>query len=284
MKKKILITGSSGYIGSHLLHILDGTDYYIDCIDLNPPQINNGVYRKRDICNKHITVHPHIRYDAVIHLAASVNVGESVDYPAMYYQNNVEGTLNILEKFSYNNLIFASTGAAESMQSPYGISKRMAEDCIKSFCTKNNIDFTIFRFYNVIGSTAAKPTNPDGLFYNLLQAPSRGSFTIYGNDYNTGDGTAIRDYVHVEEICLALKTAIDKPSRTIENLGHGVGYSVKEMVDLFKLYNDVEFNVEYGPRRDGDVESSVLDYPSEYMKSIYSMKDLLKNNNGEMIE
>ena len=276
MKKKILITGSSGYIGSHLLNLLDEDQYEIDCIDLVPPQIDKGTYYKRDIRNKLLHIEPHKRYDAVIHLAASVNVGESVDYPAMYYQNNVEGTLNILEKFSYNNLIFASTGAAESMQSPYGISKRMAEDCIKSFCTKNDIDFTIFRFYNVIGSTAAKPTNPDGLFYNLLQAPSKGSFTIYGNDYNTGDGTAIRDYVHVEEICLALKTAIDKPSKKIENLGHGVGYSVKEMVDLFKLYNDVEFKVEYGPRRDGDVESSVLDYPSEYMKSIYSMKDLLK--------
>jgi UDP-glucose 4-epimerase len=277
--KKILITGSSGYIGSHLLNLLDGNHYTIDCIDLQSPQINKGVYHKKDIRNKHVNIEPHKRYDAVIHLAASVNVGESVHYPAKYYENNVEGTLNMLENFSCNNFIFASTGAAESMQSPYGISKRMAEDCIKSFCTKANIDFTIFRFYNVIGSTAAKPTNPDGLFYNLLQAPSKGSFTIYGNDYDTRDGTAVRDYVHVNEICHAIETAIDKPSGKIENLGHGVGYTVKEMVDLFKHYNNVDFKVDYTPRRDGDVESSVLDYPSDYMKSIYSMKDLLGMKN-----
>lgn len=277
--KKILITGSSGYIGSHLLNLLDGNYYTIDCIDLQSPQVNKGVYHKKDIRNKHINIEPHKRYDAVIHLAASVNVGESVHYPARYYENNVLGTLNMLENFSYNNFILASTGAAESMQSPYGISKRMAEDCVRSFCTKANIDFTIFRFYNVIGSAAAKPTNPDGLFYNLLQAPSKGSFTIYGDDYNTKDGTAVRDYVHVNEICYALEKAIDKSSGKIENLGHGVGYTVKEMVDLFKHYNNVDFKVEYSKRRDGDVESSVLDNPSDYMKSIYSMKDFLGMKN-----
>jgi UDP-glucose 4-epimerase len=197
----------------------------------------------------------------------------------MYYQNNVEGTLNILESFSYNNFIFASTGAAEGMQSPYGISKRMAEDCIRSYCTKNKIDFTIFRFYNVIGDTVVRPTNPDGLFYNLLQAPSKGRFTIHGNDYNTKDGTAVRDYVHVNEICYAIEKAIDKPSGKIENLGHGVGYTVKEMVDMFKHFNKVDFEVKYGPRRDGDMESSVLDYPSSYMTMVHSMKDLLGMKN-----
>ena len=277
--KKILITGSSGYIGSHLLNLLDGNYYTIDCIDLEQPQVNKGVYHKKDLRNKHIHIEPYKRYDTVIHLAASVRAGESVNYPAKYYQNNVESTLNLLENFSYNHFILASTGCAKDMQNPYGVSKRMAEDCVKSFCTKNKIDFTIFRFYNVIGATAAKPTNPDGLFYNLLQAPSKGSFTIYGNDYNTIDGTAERDYVHVNEICYAIEKAIDKPSGKIENLGHGVGNTVQEMVDMFKYFNKVEFKVEYGPRREGDIESSVLDHPSDYMKAIYSMKDLLGMTN-----
>ena len=277
--KKILITGSSGYIGSHLLNLLDGSYYLIDSIDILSPQVHKGVFFKKDIRNRHIEIEPHKRYDTVIHLAASVNVSESVNYPAMYYQNNVEGTLNMLENFSYNNFIFASTGAAEGMQSPYGISKRMAEDCVRSYCTKNKIDFTIFRFYNVIGSTCVRPTNPDGLFYNLLQAPSRGKFTIFGNDYDTRDGTAVRDYVHVNEICHAIEKAIDKPSGKIENLGHGVGNTVQEMVDMFKHFNRVDFKVEYGPRREGDMESSVLDYPSDYMKAIYSMKDLLGMTN-----
>lgn len=277
--KKILITGSSGYIGSHLLSILDEKYYDITNIDILTPQIRKGRFFKRDLRNNIVEISPHVRYDAVIHLAALVKIGESVDYPAMYYQNNVDGTLNVLENFSFNNFIFASTGAAHDMRSPYGISKRMAEDCIKSYCTKADIDFTIFRFYNVLGSTASKPTNPDGLLYNLFQAPERNKFTIFGNDYDTKDGTAVRDYVHVIEVCHAIEKAIDQPSGKIENLGHGIGYTVKEMVDMFKHYNNVDFEVEYGPRRDGDLESSVLDHPSLYMSRIYSMKDLLGTKN-----
>lgn len=276
---KILITGSSGYIGTHLrnlLHLSYGNDVEIDCIDLLDSDLKIGRLYRKDIRHNVLEIEPHKRYDAVIHLAASVNVGESVHYPARYYQNNVQGTLNVLENFSYNNFIFASTGAAEGMQSPYGISKRMAEDCVKSFCTKNNIDFTIFRFYNVIGSTVKPPTNPDGLFYNLLKAPETGKFTIYGHDYNTKDGTAERDYVQVNEICHALMKAMDKPSGKIENLGHGIGYTVKEMVDMFKHFNQIDFDVQYGPRRDGDMERSVLDNPSSYLPRLYSMKDFLK--------
>jgi UDP-glucose 4-epimerase len=129
----------------------------------------------------------------------------------------------------------------------------------------------------VIGSSyGIQPTNPDGLMYNLMQSKDRGSFTIFGNDYDTPDGTCVRDYVHVLEICNALKLAIEQPANSLENLGHGVGTTVNAMVELFKQVNNVDFEVKYGPRRKGDAAVSVLDNPSTYMKHLYELKDLLK--------
>jgi UDP-glucose 4-epimerase len=137
----------------------------------------------------------------------------------------------------------------------------------------------MFRFYNVIGSYGIKPTNPDGLFYNLIKAIHTGSFTLYGRDYNTPDGTCIRDYVHVMEICNAIKKAIENPSNNIENLGHGVGTSVSEIITLFKAVNNVDFDIVDGPRRKGDIEVSVLDNPSTYLDKAYTISNLLKVDN-----
>ena len=173
--------------------------------------------------------------------------------------------------------ILASTGAAEYCASAYGTSKKAAEDCVREWCTYKKVPYTTFRFYNVIGSDGFKPTNPDGLMYNLLKAEERGEFTIYGTDYEQStDGTCVRDYVHVMEICEALKTAIEQPSNKIECLGHGVGYTVREMVNLFQKVNDVDFDIKNGPLREGDLPYSVLEDVSPYMKSIYTMEDLLK--------
>jgi UDP-glucose 4-epimerase len=111
-----------------------------------------------------------------------------------------------------------------------------------------------------------------------MKARETGQFTIYGNDYdvNVIDGTCIRDYVHVDEICDALMQAIEKPSNSIECLGHGVGYSVQEIVDLFQKVNECDFEVVYGPRRKGDLPSSVLANVSPYMRNLYTMDQLLK--------
>jgi UDP-glucose 4-epimerase len=272
--KKILITGNSGYIGSHLSKLLDG-EYELWGLDLNNPQYPIQHHRKHDIrqslpANKN-------EFDAVVHLAALVNVGESEQKPTDYYMTNFIGTLNVLKTVKCKNFILASTGAAEGCASAYGTSKRAAEDCVKEWCAYMKLPYTIFRFYNVIGSDGFAPTNPDGLMYNLLKAEERGEFTIYGTDYDVSeDGTCVRDYVHVMEICEALKTAIEQPSNQIECLGHGVGYTVKEMVNLFQKVNDVDFLISSGPRRQGDLPSSVLEDVSPYMKSIYSIEDLLK--------
>jgi len=279
--KKILITGCSGYIGSHLSKRLE-SEYEVYGLD-----IRNNVHPVKEFFQVDINRPMEIgfEFDAVVHLAALVNVGESEQMPIQYYITNLNGTMNVLNKIKTKNFIFASTGAAELCESAYGISKRAAEDVVKEYCTLHNpTPYTIFRFYNVIGSSGFAPTNPDGLMYNLMKSEYTREFTIFGNDYDTPDGTCIRDYVHVDEICEAIKLAIEDPANKIECLGHGVGYSVKEMVDIFERVNDARLGegtdeaitVKYGSRRKGDIAVSVLEDISPYMKHLYSIEDLLR--------
>ena len=113
------------------------------------------------------------------------------------------------------------------------------------------------------------------MFYNLNKAEQTGVFNLCGNDYDTKDGTAVRDYVHVNEICYSIKKAIDNHSNKIENLGHGIGYTVKEIVDLFKKVNKCEFDVIPYNRREGDLEESVLKDISKYMTKLYGIERYL---------
>jgi UDP-glucose 4-epimerase len=274
--KKILITGSSGYIGSHLTKtLMDTLKYEVHGLDIRDPQQPMNRFYRQDI-NRQFTIDE--EFDAVIHLAALVNVGESEQIPIQYYITNLNGTMNVINKVKTKNFIFASTGAAVGCESAYGISKRAAEDVVKEYCTRHRKqDYTIFRFYNVIGTTVVPPTNPDGLMYNLMKATETGEFTIFGNDYDVSpDGTCVRDYVHVNEICDALMQAIEKPSNSVESLGHGVGYTVNEIVSLFQKVNDIDIDVKYGPRRKGDLASSVLEDVSPYMRNLYTLEELLK--------
>lgn len=272
--KKILITGNSGYIGSHLSKML--YDHYeIHGLDLVEPE---GPVHQQYLCDIRKPFDLETEFDACIHLAALVNVGESEQKPIDYYITNLTGTMNVINRINCKNFIFASTGAAEGCVSPYGVSKRAAEDVVKEFCTVHRpTPYTIFRFYNVIGSDGFEPTNPDGLMVNLLKAAMTGSFTIHGNDYEQSwDGTCVRDYVHVNEICAAVKEAIENPANNTECLGHGVGYTVKEIVDMFQHVNKLDFEIKYGPRRKGDLPSSVLEEVSPYMKNLYSIQEFLK--------
>lgn len=271
--KKILITGNSGYIGSHLCKLLED-EYEIHGLDYVDPQIEVKKFYNIDI-TKPFSIEG-VVYDAVIHLAALVNVGESEQRPISYYITNLNGTMNVLNKVKAKHFIFASTGAADGCSSAYGISKRAAEDVIRSYTRMADMNYSIFRFYNVIGSTVVPPTNPDGLMYNLIKARDTKEFTIFGNDYTESrDGTCVRDYVHVDEICHSIRIAIEHPSNSVESLGHGVGHTVKEMVELFQKVNNCEFEVNYGPRRKGDLPSSVLKDVSPYMKNLFSLEELL---------
>lgn len=275
--KKVLITGSSGYIGSHLCNFLKD-DYDIYGLDIDDPQVNVSNFFKLDI-NSNFVFSEEIYFDTVIHLAALTSVPESQKYPIKYYNTNLNGTINLLNKIKYKNFIFASTGTAQDCLSAYGVSKRAAEDTVRYFAKQNNTDYTIFRFYNVIGNTVVLPKNSNSLLYNLNKARQTGIFTVYGTDYpNTVDGTCVRDVVHVEEICYALKLAIEDPANNTECLGHGVGYTVLELAKMFMEINNCHFEIVKGPRRDGDIESYVLSDVSRYMKNLYKIHDLLRIN------
>lgn len=275
---KILITGNAGYIGSHLSQILKKQpDLKLHGLDKNNPIIPLSLQYTIDIAQDN-NWDIETEYDTVIHLAAEVAVGRSVLNPTTYFLTNTLGTLNVLKKIKTRNFIFASTGSAAGLGSPYGISKRMAEDVVKQYCTENQIDFTIFRFYNVIGSDGIKPTNPDGLMWNLMNAVNTGTFKLFGTDYDTLDGTCVRDYTHVNEICHSVVKGIYYSSKQIENLGHGIGTTVYEIINIFKKTNNVDFAVEYMPRRDGDLPISVLDNPSPFMVKMYNISELLQIN------
>lgn len=272
---KLLITGNSGYIGSHLSKLLIAQDKFeIHGLDKKGQIIPLSYFYMQDITDPSDWSIDD-EFDCVIHLAAEVAVSRSVINPIQYYNTNTFGTLNVLKNIRTKRFVHASTGSAGPMNNPYGISKRAAEDIVAQWCTKKNIPFTIFRFFNVTGCDGIPPTNPDGLMWNLMNAMQTGKFNLFGDDYNTKDGSAIRDYTHVNEICRAVEQGIYKSTNQIENLGHGVGTTVKEMIELFKKTNECDFVVNVCPRRDGDLERSVLDNPSAFMQKLYTMEQLL---------
>ncbi len=264
--KKVLITGHKGYIGQHLWQMIEHYRPDIELTGFDIESLQPGEFHDIVTLNK-----CDIKFHTIIHLAALVRVGESVKNPTSYYLTNVMGTLNILNQIQHHNFIFASTGAASNPDSPYGLSKRVAEDIVK----EKSYDYTIFRFYNVIGTDGFEPTNPEGILLNLLKAKKEG-FNLYGDDYNTKDGSCVREYVHVNDICAAIIKAIDEPANDIENLAYGDTRTVKEIIDIYKKVNKVKFDVRVLPRRPGDLEACYLEKPSKYMVQRYSYEEMLK--------
>jgi UDP-glucose 4-epimerase len=264
--KKVLITGHKGYIGQHLWKMIEQTRPDIELTGLDIASIHSNEWH--DI---RTPIKCDTEFHTVIHLAALVRVGESVKNPTEYYQTNINGTINMLKQIRHHNFIFASTGAASNPDSPYGYSKRVAEDIVQELA----YDYTIFRFYNVIGTDGFNPTNPEGILLNLLNAKKKG-FNLYGDDYNTKDGSCVREYVHVNDICAAIIKAIDEPANSIENLAYGDTRTVKEIIDIYKKVNKVKFDVNVLPRRPGDLEACYLEKPSKYMVQNYSYEEMLK--------
>ena len=267
--KKILITGNKGYIGQHLVKMLEPLNYDLYLMD-------STVGKTQDITIASNFYHyDSLRFDAIIHLAALVRVGESVQKPLEYYNTNINGTLNILKSVNnFDKFIFASTGAASLPSSPYAYSKLASEQIIQQLNPNNH---TIFRFYNVMGSDGFPPTNPDGLFSNLIKAVTTGEFDLYGTDYNTLDGTCLREYVHVNDICKSIIKAIDmEPTCSIENLAYGEPKSVMQIIQTFKKVNNVDFRINLKPRRSGDLEKSFLNNPSKLMERNYTYGEMLK--------
>ena len=295
MIKNILITGGAGYIGSHIAEVLIKKKKRIYIVDnlstgfkklinkkaffynfniLNTRKLNNKIQKKK--------------IDSVIHLAASISIADGEKKPKLYFKNNVSGTKSLLNACKYSlvkNIIFSSTAAVyEDKQkivsetskikpkSVYGKTKLKAEKEIILNCKKNQINYGILRYFNVCGASSSGKigliTKSDHLFKNISAQVMKKNplIKIYGSNYNTPDGTAIRDYIHVSDLAdihyKVLKKIANENKSKILNCGYSKGVSVKEVAKEFKKQINKKIEIEYIRRRVGDMEMIIANNKS----------------------
>lgn len=303
MTKKILVTGGTGYIGSHTVVELQESGYEVVVIDnlsnSNIQVLDNiekitGVkpaFENFDVADSDLTnnfFEQNKDIDAVIHFAAFKAVGESVEKPLMYYRNNLVSLMNILEcqiKFGISNIVFSSSCTVygqpnvlpvtedtprKDAESPYANTKRVNEDILcDTVATNPSLKAIALRYFNPVGahSSALIGELPLGIPNNLVpfitQTASglRKELKVFGDDYNTPDGSAIRDYINVVDLAKAHVVAIERllerkniKNYEVFNLGTGNGYSVLEIVKGFEKATGVKLNYRIVERRPGDIE------------------------------
>lgn len=293
MGKKVLVCGGAGYIGSHMVRQLVESGYepivfdnlsqgHAEAVgdvplvrgDLLDPEALAALFKAHE-------------FDAVYHFAALIAVGESVEKPDLYYRNNVVGALNLLDAMrvaEVDRFVFSSTAAvygnpvtdliAESHPqnpiNPYGRSKRMMEEVLADYGRAFGIRSVSFRYFNAAG---ADPSGEIGeahdpethLVPNVLLAAlgERDALTIFGDDYDTRDGTNVRDYIHVNDIASAHLAALDwmdaNEGAHVFNLGNGNGFTNREVMEAAKKVTGREIPYTIGPRREGDAATLVAD-------------------------
>jgi UDP-glucose 4-epimerase len=329
-KGKILVTGGTGYIGSHTAVELFNAGYEPVIID-NLSNSNIGVldgikaitgslptYENID-CKDYISLghflERHSDIKAIIHFAASKSVGESVEQPLVYYRNNIVSLINLLQlmpKFNIKNIVFSSSctvygqpdvlpvteeSPIKPATSPYGSTKQMSETILKDAAAADkNLNVVLLRYFNPIGAHPSAEIGelPNGIPNNLLPyltqtvAGIRKSLKVFGNDYNTPDGSCIRDYINVVDLAKAHVCAIDrilgkKNKKNIEvfNLGTGKGVSVLELINTFEKATGIKVPHEIAPRRAGDIEKVWADasYANKELgwKAEASLEDTLRS-------
>ncbi len=294
MKEKILVTGGAGYIGSHVVKLLGKKGYNLLILDnLSTGHDDSVLYGELIVGDLNDTelieqILKDNKITAVMHFAAFIQVGESVENPLRYYKNNTCNALNLLiqlRKHGVNNFIFSSTAAVYGIPAkipvkedsplqpinPYGESKVCVEKFLKDLSyAENEFNYISLRYFNVAG---ADPEGELGQRYkeatHLITRclkTAKGEFEkleIYGTDYNTPDGTCIRDYIHVNDLGAAhidaLEYLLNNGKSDIFNLGYGHGYSVREVVNMAKKVTGIDFPVKEVGRREGDPPALTAD-------------------------
>lgn len=278
---RVLITGGAGYIGSHVAHDLIASGYEIRIFD----DFSNGLerrvegiadVRRANILDRAAVIDAMKDVDAVIHLVAKKAVGESVQNPLKYYENNVGGILNVLAAMSLNKvkrIVFSSTAAVYAPSekdaiiesdpteplSPYGETKLLSERIIKAVGKAEGISSISLRYFNVVGAgkDSLGDNSRDNLVPKVFQALEEGkSPEVYGDDYPTPDGTCIRDYIHVSDLSkshVAALAAIEKRVlQEVYNVGSGTGYSVHEVIEQIEKTIGRSTGAKVVGRRAGD--------------------------------
>lgn len=290
---KILVTGGAGYIGSFMVKRLLADRYdvvvadslergYKSAVDKNAKLIVGNLSNKQFVKNLFLIN----KFDAVIHFAGYISMAESMQNPAIYFQNNTFTAIQILEemrKTHTSNFIFSSTAGVygspikvpipEGHQTiptnPYGESKLMTEKILAWYKKIFGINYVSLRYFNAAGGamdgTMGENHNPEThIIPNAIKAVlSKSAFSLFGNDYNTQDGTCIRDYIHVIDLVVAHILALEKLQKEkggfYYNVGTGIGYSNKEVLEMVKKVSGVDFKVEIKERRPGDADILVAD-------------------------
>lgn len=289
---KVLVVGGAGYIGSHMVKMLSLQGCDVTVLDDLSSGYRHAILSGKFIegsCGDNSILESllSIGFDAVMHFASCIQVEESMQNPAKYYQNNVVNTIalvNALCKHGIKNFIFSSSAAIFGQPSylpideahpripinPYGRSKLIIEELLADYERAYGLKSVCLRYFNAAG---ADPDNQLGeqhdpethLIPLVLQAASgrRSHITIYGEDYDTFDGTCVRDYIHVWDICsahwLSLKSLLNGGSSQSYNLGNGGGFSIRQVIDTARFVTGESILVESGPRRIGDPPSLVAD-------------------------
>jgi UDP-glucose 4-epimerase len=289
----ILVVGGAGYIGSHMVKRLGQRGCAVTTLDDlssgHRDAVLTGDFVQGDMADTELLrgLFAARKFDAVMHFASFIEVGESVREPAKYYRNNVANTLALLaamREAGVDRFIFSSTAAIfgspqyvpiderhpRAPINPYGRTKNMVEDVLSDYERAYGLRSVCLRYFNAAGADPegklGERHDPESHLIPLaLQAASgrRAGLSVYGTDYDTPDGTCIRDYVHVSDLCeahwLALESLRDGASSQAYNLGNGNGFSVLEVIETAKKVTGVDFAVKHEVRRAGDPPRLVAD-------------------------
>ena len=290
---RILVVGGAGYIGSHMVkRLLEHGHAPVTLDDLSTGHrdaVLGGAFEQGSLADTERLdelLRRH-RFDAVMHFASFIQVGESVRAPGKYYRNNVVNTLNLLDAMVRHNVrrfVFSSSAAVygepervpideshpKRPVNPYGRTKWMVEQALEDYDRAHGLRSVSLRYFNAAGADPSgalgERHEPEShLIPLVLQAASgrRAQVEVYGRDYPTADGTCVRDYIHVADLCAAHLLALDHLDRTDAsaafNLGNGAGFSVQQVIDAAQAVTGKRLNVADRPRRDGDAAVLVAD-------------------------